>query len=85
MVALRAASRAYPPGQSALVAGLGAGTWSALVAALLPLLGRWFDQQRYTETFLLVTLIPVVGTVLWLWLTKPRDASADSLAGTASV
>ena len=83
VVALRAASRAYPAGQSSMVAGLGAGTWSALVAVLLPLLGRWFDQQRYTETFFLVTLVPVLGTTLWLWLTRPQDSSAGSAAGTA--
>jgi ACS family hexuronate transporter-like MFS transporter len=76
VVALRAASRAYPSNQSSMVAGLGAGTWSALVAVLLPLLGRWFDQQRYTETFLLVTLVPVLGTALWLWLTSPSAARA---------
>ena len=70
VVALRAAARDYPAGQTSMVAGLGAGTWSALVAVLLPLLGRWFDQQRYTETFLLVTLVPVLGTALWLWLTQ---------------
>jgi ACS family hexuronate transporter-like MFS transporter len=83
VVALRAAARAYPAGQTALVAGLGAGTWSALVAVLLPLLGRWFDQQRYTETFALVTLIPVAGTTLWLWLTRP-DASVRNAPGTAA-
>jgi ACS family hexuronate transporter-like MFS transporter len=84
VVALRAASRAYPAGQTALVAGLGAGTWSALVAMLLPLLGRWFDQQRYTETFLLVALVPVIGTVLWLWLTRPTGSSRDSVSDTAA-
>ncbi len=83
VVALRAASRAYPAEQSSMVAGLGAGTWSALVAVLLPLLGRWFDQQRYTETFVLVTAVPVAGTALWLWLTRPQDASADSVSDTA--
>jgi ACS family hexuronate transporter-like MFS transporter len=83
VVALRAAARAYPAGQMAMVAGLGAGTWSALVAVLLPLLGRWFDQQRYSETFALVTLVPVVGTTLWLCLTWP-DSSAGSAAGTAA-
>jgi len=83
VVALRAASRVYPAEQSSMVAGLGAGTWSALVAVLLPLLGRWFDQQRYTETFLFVTLVPVVGTALWLWLTRRRDASPGSVSDTA--
>ncbi len=84
VMALRSAARDYPAGQTALVAGLGAGTWSALVAVLLPLLGRWFDQQRYTETFLLVTLIPVLGTALWLWLTRPQDSSGDSPPDTAA-
>jgi len=84
VVALRAAARAYPAGQMAMVAGLGAGTWSALVAVLLPLLGRWFDQERYTETFLLVTFIPVVGTALWLWLTRQQGSFADSASGTAA-
>lgn len=83
VVALRAAARDYPAGQTSMVAGLGAGTWSALVAVLLPLLGRWFDQQRYTETFLLVTMVPVAGTVLWLWLTRQQDSSAGSPADRA--
>jgi ACS family hexuronate transporter-like MFS transporter len=83
VIALRAAARAYPAGQTSMVAGLGAGTWSALVAVLLPLLGSWFDQQRYRETFLLVTLIPVIGTALWLWLTRQQDSFADSVSGTA--
>jgi ACS family hexuronate transporter-like MFS transporter len=84
VVSLRAAARAYPAGQTSMVAGLGAGTWSALVAVLLPLLGRWFDQGRYTQTFLLVTTIPVVGTALWLWLTRQQDSSADNVSDTAA-
>lgn len=83
VVSLRAAARAYPAEQMSMVAGLGAGTWSALVAVLIPLLGRWFDQQRYTETFLLVTLVPVVGTAMWLWLTRPQDSSLGSASDTA--
>ena len=83
VVSLRAASHSYPATQMSMVAGLGAGTWSALVGALIPLLGRWFGQGRYTETYLLVTLIPVVGTAMWLWLTRPRDASARNASGMA--
>jgi len=88
VVALRSVSLVYPRGQTSMVAGLGAGTWSALVAVLLPLLGRWFDQQRFTQAFLLVTLIPVIGTALWLWLTRPQDSplgsSADNAPDTAA-
>jgi ACS family hexuronate transporter-like MFS transporter len=69
MVSLRAGALAYPSGQTSMVAGLAAGSWSALVALLLPVLGRWFDQQRYSEVFALVCLLPVAGTALWLWMT----------------
>ncbi len=83
VVSLRAAARDYPAEQTSMVAGLGAGTWSALVAVLLPPLGRLFDQQRYTETFVFVTLIPVIGTAAWLWLTRP-DASVGNARDTAA-
>jgi hypothetical protein len=55
-----------------LVAGIGAGAWSALVAVLLPLLGGWFDAQRYTETFVFVSVLPLVGVGLWAVLSKRR-------------
>jgi len=73
MATLRAGALAYPAGQTSLVAGLAAGSWSALVALLLPVLGRWFDQQRYAEVFVLVCVIPTVGTALWLWMTPKRS------------
>ena len=38
----------YPVWQTATVAGLGHGRGRHWVAVLLPLVGRWFDQQRYT-------------------------------------
>jgi hypothetical protein len=74
VVGLRVITKSYPPGQTSMVAGLGAGTWSALVAITLPMLGYWFDRQLYTQTFLLVMLVPVAGTSLWLWLTRSRDS-----------
>ena len=83
VVALRVITKSFPPGQTSMVAGLGAGTWSALVAITLPMLGYWFDQQRYTETFLLVMLVPVAGTSLWLWLTRPKDSFSGNVPDTA--
>jgi len=67
VIGLRSGARAYPASQSSMVAGIAAGSWSALVAAILPLLGRWFDQKLYEQTFTLVALMPVVGTFAW-WL-----------------
>ena len=65
VVGLRSGARMYPPGYTSLVAGMAAGSWSALSALILPFLGRWFDQHRYTTTFVVVSLIPVVGTFSW--------------------
>jgi ACS family hexuronate transporter-like MFS transporter len=70
VLSLRTAALAYPRGQTALVAGIGAGSWSALVALLLPVLGRWFDQARYGLTFAVVAAIPVLGTAVWWLLTR---------------
>jgi ACS family hexuronate transporter-like MFS transporter len=69
VVSMREGSRDYPQ-QSALVAGIGSGAWSALVAVVLPVLGRWFDQQRYVETFASVAVVPAVGAVLWWWFSR---------------
>lgn len=78
VLSLRSGARTFPREQTALVAGIGAGAWSALVAVMLPLLGRWFDAGRYTETFVLVSMLPVVGVALWIWLSKPRAHPAET-------
>ncbi|MCW5963723.1 MAG: MFS transporter [Bryobacterales bacterium] len=78
VLSLRAGARSYPREQTALVAGIGAGAWSALVAVLLPLLGGWFDAQRYAETFALVSLLPAVGVVLWIVLTQASASRTGS-------
>jgi hypothetical protein len=68
---LRSGARTYPREQTALVAGIGAGAWSALVAVLLPFLGSLFDAHRYAETFIFVSLLPLLGVLLWVILSKP--------------
>jgi ACS family hexuronate transporter-like MFS transporter len=70
VLSLRAGALSYPREQTALVAGIGAGAWSALVAVLLPLLGGWFDAQRYTETFVFVSTLPLAGVGLWAMLAE---------------
>ena len=69
VVGLRSGARMYPPGQSAMVAGMAAGSWSALVALILPVLGRWFDQGHYTRTFVTVAVMPLGGTLIWWMIT----------------
>lgn len=77
VLSLRTAARAYPREQTALVAGIGAGSWSAIVALILPILGRWFDQQLYGTTFVVVSVIPILGTATWWMLTANKDRSSD--------
>ena len=72
VVSLRSGASMYPPGQSSMVAGIAAGSWSALVAIILPELGDWFDQKLYTQTFVVVSLMPVLGTFAWWLLTRGR-------------
>ena len=80
VASLRSAALVYSRDQSALVAGIGAGAWSALVALLLPLLGRWFDQRLYAAAFQLVALLPLAGAAAWAWLTRGVESSPDARA-----
>jgi hypothetical protein len=57
-----------------MVAGVGSGAWSAVVALLLPIYGRWFDQQWYTAIFVSLSVIPIFGTALWWWIGRRADA-----------
>jgi MFS transporter, ACS family, hexuronate transporter len=72
VAALRTAALAYPPEQIGLVAGIGAGSWSAVVAAILPSLGHMFDVKHYANAFLFCALVPVIGTFCWWSLTLPE-------------
>jgi hypothetical protein len=60
------ATQAFPPGHSGLLAGIGAGSWGAIVALSMPWLGRLFDHSAYATAFELATLFPIAGYLLWL-------------------
>lgn len=47
------------------IAGLGAGSWSLVIALVMPSVGKLFDQRRYDAAFLLAALFPVAGCVVW--------------------
>jgi ACS family hexuronate transporter-like MFS transporter len=59
----------FPPSQSGLIAGAGAGSWSAVVAVVMPVFGRLFDQGRYDAAFALATVFPILGYAGWRTLT----------------
>jgi ACS family hexuronate transporter-like MFS transporter len=73
VVALRTGALAYPREQTGLVAGIGAGSWSALVAAVLPSLGHMFDVKHYANAFLFSAIVPVIGAFCWWSLTLPQS------------
>jgi ACS family hexuronate transporter-like MFS transporter len=77
-LSLHVAARAYPRDRSAMVAGIGSGSWGAVLALVLLVYGPWFDQKWYGTTFVTLSLIPILGTGIWLWMTanvrKPQMA-----------
>jgi ACS family hexuronate transporter-like MFS transporter len=89
MLGLRTGARAYPADRIASVAGVASGAWAAEAAFILPLTGRWFDQQRFDLIFWFVALTPLIGVTLWMWLSRGTGKAnsppeAAPLAATAS-
>lgn len=75
---LRTSALVYPREQTGLVAGIGAGSWSLIVAFVLPSLGTMFDRHHYANVFLFTGIVPVFGTLWWHALTLPPRASTSS-------
>jgi MFS transporter, ACS family, aldohexuronate transporter len=73
------ATRHFSTDHAGFIAGLGAGSWSLVIALVMPGVGRLFDHHRYDIAFLLAALFPIAGTTLWLLLTRrPQPKSVDS-------
>jgi ACS family hexuronate transporter-like MFS transporter len=64
------ATRVYSTGDSGLIAGLGAGAWSAVVAIMMPVFGRLFDLGHIHAAFILAAAFPLVGNGIWLWANR---------------
>lgn len=72
VLSLRVGSHLYPRDQTAMVGGIGSGSWSAVLALILPIWGRCFDHNWYGAVFISAALFPVLGTALWFWLSRPE-------------
>ncbi len=75
MIAVAYATFIYSSRHSGFIAGVGAGSWSAVVGMVMPMVGRLFDQQQYRTAFVVATCFPVLGYSAWLWLNR-RDHAA---------
>jgi ACS family hexuronate transporter-like MFS transporter len=72
IVGIAYATHVFSTRQSGFIAGIGAGSWSALVAATMPLFGRLFDARAYAPAFALAALLPIAGTLVWLAIAGRR-------------
>ena len=68
------ATDVYSTANSGFIAGVGAGSWSAAVALMMPIFGRLFDRHDYQSAFLIAALFPAAGYLGWLWLSSRRPA-----------
>jgi len=88
--ALAYATRHYSTAHSGFITGVGSGSWSAVVALFMPVVGRLFDLHRYNAAFALATLLPVAGYVVWrtlhcgtgLWQGQRQPAENKSTTET---
>jgi ACS family hexuronate transporter-like MFS transporter len=69
------ATDVYSADHAGLIAGAGAGSWSAVVAVTMPLFGHLFDLHRYSAAFWIATAIPVAGYLGWLALSSRGGSS----------
>jgi ACS family hexuronate transporter-like MFS transporter len=68
------ATEAFTKGASGLIAGVGAGSWSAAVAVFMPFIGRLFDASQFEQAFLISALIPLAGSAGWFACDRLRHA-----------
>jgi ACS family hexuronate transporter-like MFS transporter len=77
IAAVAYATAIFSPRNAGFIAGLGAGSWSALVAVVMPGFGRLFDAGRYDAAFWLAGAAPLIGWALWIALAKQRREAGD--------
>jgi ACS family hexuronate transporter-like MFS transporter len=76
VVTLRTGALAYPSNQRSMAAGIASSSFSAVVAVALPFCGHMFDLKLYDRAFLLVAVVPLIGTILWSLIPSTAANSA---------
>jgi MFS transporter, ACS family, hexuronate transporter len=76
MVALKVGSYAFPREQAAMMSGIASGSFALLNAILSPRLGRLLDQKQYDAMFWTIALCPVIGVVVWWFLSRRQEVGA---------
>jgi ACS family hexuronate transporter-like MFS transporter len=76
MVALKVGSYAFPREQAAMMSGIASGSFALLNAILSPWLGQLLDQKHYEAMFWVIALCPVIGVVVWWFLSRHQEIGA---------
>jgi ACS family hexuronate transporter-like MFS transporter len=66
IASLAETTRRHAQSRGAYLAGLGAGSWSGLMALVMPVFGRLFDRGQLGTAFAVAALAPAVGWVVWM-------------------
>jgi ACS family hexuronate transporter-like MFS transporter len=74
IISIAYATEVFSSDNAGLIAGLGAGSWSAIVALTMPVFGDMFDARQYNAAFLAAALIPPIGYSLWRILDQKPSA-----------
>lgn len=77
VMGLHVGVRVYPKDQSGMAAGIGGGAWSMVLALILPTYGKWIDAQLFERIFVTMSVIPLLGTLVFLWLSAPWGKSGS--------
>jgi ACS family hexuronate transporter-like MFS transporter len=72
----------YSADHAGLIAGAGAGSWSAMVAVTMPVFGHLFDVRRYSVAFWIAAAIAMAGYLGWLALSSRGDSGCRAAFGT---
>lgn len=79
VLSLRVGARQYDKDQTGLVAGIGSGSWAAVLAILMPIYGRFFDRHWYAAVFISMSLLPAAGTALWIALQRSPSVNKEEI------
>jgi ACS family hexuronate transporter-like MFS transporter len=68
IVSLTETTRRHSVEHGAYLAGLGAGSWSALMMIAMPMFGRMLDRADYRAAYAIAAVCPMIGGLGWRWL-----------------
>jgi len=70
ILAIAYATDEFSASYSGFIAGIGAGSWSAVVAVVMPVFGKLFDSSSYAAAFTVASLFPIAGYAGWRLLSR---------------